>query len=116
MAALIQHFACSYDHVIIDSPCLSAVDDPRLLSKSADGLVLVVRPELLDVKDVATAKEQLRQLESKVLGLVVNGVEPEREYRNLTHKDNAPKDHVPNSPEKPNVGSEQPMMAKTPTA
>jgi capsular exopolysaccharide synthesis family protein len=87
MEALIQHFAANYDHVIIDSPCLSAADDPRLLSKAADGLLLVVRPELLDVKAVAMAKEQLRQLENKVLGLVITGVEPEREYRGFGYKD-----------------------------
>jgi polysaccharide biosynthesis transport protein len=91
MDALIQHLASSYDHVIIDSPCLSAADDPRLLSKAADGMVLVVRPELLDVEDVALAKEQLRQLENNVLGLVINGVEPEREYSNLTYKGQEPK-------------------------
>jgi polysaccharide biosynthesis transport protein len=104
MDALIQHLASNYDHVIIDSPCLSAADDPRLLSKLADGMVLVVRPELLDVEDVAIAKEQLRQLENNVLGLVINGVEPEREYSNLTYKERESKEQDPKSGSKAKIG------------
>jgi capsular exopolysaccharide synthesis family protein len=79
MASLIKRFSDSYDFVIMDTPPLIAADDPRILGKMADGVVLVVRPGVVDSTSATSSKELLNQLDQNILGLVVNGVMPENE-------------------------------------
>jgi polysaccharide biosynthesis transport protein len=77
MASLIQEAAKDYDCVILDTPALSLFGDALMLSKVADGILLVVRPGVLDVAVAKTAKTMLEQARSRVLGMVVNGVTTE---------------------------------------
>lgn len=77
MASLLQEAAKDYDCVIIDTPALSLFGDALILSKVADGMLLVVRPGVLDSAVAKTAKTMLEQSRSHVLGMVVNGVTSE---------------------------------------
>ncbi|NEU76493.1 polysaccharide biosynthesis tyrosine autokinase [Hassallia byssoidea VB512170] len=77
MAWLIQEAAKEYDCVIIDTPALSLFGDALMLSKVADGILLVVRPGVLDSTVAKTAKTMLEQSRSHVLGMVVNAVTAE---------------------------------------
>jgi len=45
MAALTENFS---DARLCDAPSLSVADDPRILGKMADGILLVVRPGVVD--------------------------------------------------------------------
>ncbi len=74
MAALIRNFSNSYDIVIIDTTSLNVAADAALVGKMADGVLLVVRPGLVDSASAASAKEFLEQSGQRVLGQVVNGV------------------------------------------
>jgi len=74
MAALMQEFSQSYDFVIIDTPPLVLVSDVIPLGRAADGVLLVVRPGLIDAASAVTAKDLLSQSGLEVLGLVTNGV------------------------------------------
>jgi polysaccharide biosynthesis transport protein len=74
MAVLLQEFAAIYDYVIIDAPPLLAASDARVLSKLADGILFVVRPDMLNFADADKAKTLLAQSNLKVLGMVTNGV------------------------------------------
>ncbi len=74
MSLLIQEAAKNYDCVVIDTPALSLFSDALILSKMADGILLVVRPGVLDLAVAKTAKTMLKQVRSPVLGMVVNGV------------------------------------------
>ncbi|HYX16387.1 MAG TPA: polysaccharide biosynthesis tyrosine autokinase, partial [Nostoc sp.] len=74
MSLLIQEAIQNYDCVIIDTPALSLFGDALILSKIADGILLVVRPGVLDLAVAKTAKTMLKQARSRVLGMVVNGV------------------------------------------
>jgi polysaccharide biosynthesis transport protein len=74
MASLIQEAAKDYDCVIIDTPALSLFGDALMLSKVVDGILLVVRPGVVDVAAAKTTKMMLEQARSRVLGMVVNGV------------------------------------------
>jgi polysaccharide biosynthesis transport protein len=74
MTALLQEFAEIYDYVIIDAPPLLAASDSRVLGKLADGILFVVRPDILNFADAEKAKTLLAQSNLKVLGMVVNGV------------------------------------------
>jgi len=74
MARLLETFSSKYDFVIIDTPPLTLETDALILGKMADGIVLVARPEWVDVGSVMLAKGVLTQSGQTVLGLVVNGV------------------------------------------
>ena len=79
MATLIEDCSTSYDFVIVDAPSLSVAADAPVLGRMADGVLLVVRPGVVDSVSATSAKEVLKQSGQNVLGLVVNGVVPARE-------------------------------------
>lgn len=74
MAALTEHFSKSYNFVIIDTPALSGIADAPIIGKVADGILLVVRPRVVNAASANAAKEFLKQSNQNILGLVANGV------------------------------------------
>ncbi|OUL29113.1 polysaccharide biosynthesis tyrosine autokinase [Nostoc sp. 106C] len=74
MAALIQEATSNYDFVIIDAPPLTAVADAQILGKLVDGVLLVVRPGVVDSAAANATKNLLAQSGQRVLGMVVNGI------------------------------------------
>jgi capsular exopolysaccharide synthesis family protein len=82
MASLINTFADSYNFVIIDTPALNIAADAATLGQMADGVLLVVRPGVVDSVNAAFAKEFLEKSGQNVLGQVVNGVIPQNERYN----------------------------------
>jgi capsular exopolysaccharide synthesis family protein len=79
MAILINSFARDYDFVIFDTPALSGTADAAVLSNLTDGMLLVVRPGVVNLDSANAAKEFLIQSGQKVLGIVINGVNVKRE-------------------------------------
>lgn len=93
MALLIQEAAKDYDYVIIDTPALSLFGDGLMLGKMADGILLVVRPGVLDSAVAKSTKIMLEQARLRVLGMVVNGVTADSGYMYYSKKgyyDNLP--------------------------
>lgn len=80
MADLIEKARQDYDFVVIDAPPLTAVTDPLIISKFADGILLVVRPGLVEYSALKSAKSLLNQSKTPVLGMAVNGVSEESSY------------------------------------
>jgi succinoglycan biosynthesis transport protein ExoP len=79
MAALVTVFARNYDCVIFDTPPLAGTADAAVLGKLVDGLLLVVRPGVVNSASAHAAKEFLIQSGQKVLGMVINGVNVKNE-------------------------------------
>ncbi|MBD0262305.1 MAG: polysaccharide biosynthesis tyrosine autokinase [Tolypothrix sp. Co-bin9] len=79
MATLISNFTRDYDFVIFDTPALSGTADAAVLSNLTDGILLVVRPGVVNLDSANAAKEFLTQSGQKVLGIVINGVNVKRE-------------------------------------
>lgn len=79
MALLISIFSANYDFTIIDTPSLSVEAEATILGKMADGVLLVVRPGVVDSANATLAKEFLQQANQNVLGMVINGVIPKNE-------------------------------------
>ena len=79
MATLISSFARDYDFVIFDTPALSGTADAAVLSNLTDGILLVVRPGVVNLDSANAAKEFLTQSGQNVLGIVINGVNVKRE-------------------------------------
>jgi capsular exopolysaccharide synthesis family protein len=74
MASLIDTFLKSYDAVLIDTPPLAGIADAPILGKMVDGILLVVRPGVVDSASAKAAKDFITRSGQNVLGLVANGV------------------------------------------
>ena len=79
MTALLQKFQTQCDYVILDTPALSGGASASIVGKMADGVLLVVRPNVADSASVNYAKTLIEQSQQKVLGLVVNSTLPHYE-------------------------------------
>jgi polysaccharide biosynthesis transport protein len=64
----------NFGFVLIDTPPLLAVTDAGLMANSVDGTLIVVRADQADRVAVATAMEQLRQIDANLLGVILNAV------------------------------------------
>jgi polysaccharide biosynthesis transport protein len=73
MEWLIRDYTKQYDWVIIDGPPL-LVSDALALTKTADGVLLVARPGVIDTESAKVANELLTNSGQRVLGLVANAV------------------------------------------
>ncbi len=81
MASLIESFASYYDFVIIDAPSLNLAADAATLGQMADGVLLVVRPGIVDSVNATLARELLEKSGQNVLGQVVNAVNTQNEQQ-----------------------------------
>jgi polysaccharide biosynthesis transport protein len=90
MATLISNLGKDYDLVIFDTPPLSGIADAAVLSTLTDGILLVVRPGVVDLNSASSAKEFLNQSGQKVLGIVINGVNIKNESHNYLPESKKP--------------------------
>ena len=92
MASLIETFLKSYDCVLIDTPPLAGIADAPILGKMVDGILLVVRPGIVDSASAKAAKDFITRSGQNVLGLVANGViiknEPDSYFYYTKEQDN----------------------------
>ncbi len=65
----------SYDCIIVDTPPLIGMADTVVLGSMVDGLLLVVRPGVVDYESAIAVKRLLVNTEQHVLGIVANGVD-----------------------------------------
>lgn len=79
MATLMSNLARDYDFIIFDTPPLTGIADAAVLSTLTDGILLVVRPGVVDFNSANAAKEFLNQSGQQVLGIVINGVNVKNE-------------------------------------
>jgi capsular exopolysaccharide synthesis family protein len=64
----------SFDYVLIDSSPLLIVTDPLLLGRNSEGVVLSVLRNVTQIDHLEQARDRLKYLGIKVLGVVVNGL------------------------------------------
>ncbi|MEL6164716.1 MAG: polysaccharide biosynthesis tyrosine autokinase, partial [Cyanobacteria bacterium J06628_3] len=69
MAKLVNNFTSKYDFVIFDTPAVVGTADAAILNEHTDGILLVVRPGLVDLDSANAAKDYLTQSNQKVLGI-----------------------------------------------
>jgi polysaccharide biosynthesis transport protein len=91
MAALLGNASQHYDCVVIDAPPLIVQAEALTLGKLSDGILLVVRPGIVDVESAKTAKELLEQSCQTVAGMVVNGSASETDFRRASYYDSTPR-------------------------
>jgi tyrosine-protein kinase Etk/Wzc len=75
MHRLLEELRAEYDTVIFDSPPTLAVTDASVLGTSSDAVILVLRAGETEETAAQRALEQLRRVQARVAGAVLNGVE-----------------------------------------
>ena len=73
-ADLLDELAARYDHVLLDSPPVMPVTDARILAAGCDATVLALCAEKTTRKGAIYARDVLRSVGSRILGVVVNDV------------------------------------------
>jgi capsular exopolysaccharide synthesis family protein len=71
---MIQSLGEKFDHIVIDTPPVIGFADSLILSTLVDGVVLVVRGGKTPKEALQRAKDSLLQVNARILGVVVNGV------------------------------------------
>lgn len=74
MKEFIAELRGRYDRIILDSPPVMAVSDPLILSRLADGVVLVVWGGVTGRDTIMKANQSLAGVNAKMLGVVLNKV------------------------------------------
>lgn len=80
MKSLIEQLAKEFDMVLVDTPSLIAVTDAAAVSKSVDGVILVVELGRARQEYVRAARQQLVDVRAKPIGVVINRAEHDSTY------------------------------------
>jgi len=75
MTTLLNELRKQYDHILIDSPPSTAVTDTVVLSKSVDGLVMVIRAGDTAREIARNGVVQFESIGAHILGAILNGVD-----------------------------------------
>lgn len=78
MKTLVEELGRRYDLVIFDTPATLGLPDSKTVSELVDGLVMVVRADMVPREDVQAALDVLDR--RRVLGLVLNGARVDEHY------------------------------------
>ncbi|MHB8128930.1 MAG: CpsD/CapB family tyrosine-protein kinase [Mobilitalea sp.] len=75
-----------YDYVVIDTPPLGSVTDSAIVSRYCDGTILVIEANSTSYKYAQKVKRQLEQVNSKILGAVLNKENKSDVYKHYKKK------------------------------
>ena len=75
MARLLEKLRELYDYIVMDLPPVGAVADAQTVSRLADGMIIVVRENNCPRQVLDDCVTQLRFVNAKILGFVMNGSE-----------------------------------------
>ncbi|MDQ0824659.1 succinoglycan biosynthesis transport protein ExoP [Arthrobacter sp. B2I5] len=100
MDKLIARAETDYEVVLVDTPPLLTVTDPEILGAKAGGVVLVVSADGRTTRtDVSQAVANLKAVNARLLGVVVNQVDTDTAHRH-TYYDQRPEYEEPRRPSK----------------
>lgn len=78
MGQILDALKKGYNRILIDSPPITAVTDSVLMSRLADGVILVIRAGDTPRPVIQNGLEQLQNAGASILGGVLNGVKADR--------------------------------------
>ena len=76
MGQILDKLNQAFDLIVIDTPPVLSVTDAAALAPAMDGVVLVAKPGVTKLGAFQQALEQLRGVNARVLGVVMNEVNP----------------------------------------
>lgn len=75
MGELIKELEQIYDYILLDAPPVNVVTDPQIISKLADGVILVIRSGKTEEESAKLAVEKLKKVEANIIGSILNDKE-----------------------------------------
>ncbi|HEC68502.1 MAG TPA: polysaccharide biosynthesis tyrosine autokinase [Candidatus Desulfofervidus auxilii] len=75
MKGLIDKLKEQFDFALFDSPPVMSVTDPTILANLADGVIIVIKGGETPRPPIQRTLQQLSELDTKVLGVVLNGID-----------------------------------------
>lgn len=78
MQRLLEELRERYDYVVLDTAPIQAVTDGKILATKADGTILVVRAEVTKGESVAQTIKDLKNVNAKIIGTILNDVDTKR--------------------------------------
>lgn len=75
MESFLKEMKSKFDYIILDTPPIHAVTDSQVLSRKADGVLLVVRANKTKKDLVNNSIESIKNINAKLIGIVLNGVD-----------------------------------------
>ena len=79
VSTLLDECSKYYDYIIIDTPPINVVTDATVLADKIDGYLLAVRAGFSNVDDIKQMVHSLEQVEAKILGIILENVDPKSE-------------------------------------
>jgi capsular exopolysaccharide synthesis family protein len=79
MHTMLEKLSDYFDHILIDSPPVSSVTDPVLLSRLVDGVVMVIHGGKSSREMVIHTRQELHNVGAKIFGVVLNNVNMQRD-------------------------------------
>jgi capsular exopolysaccharide synthesis family protein len=79
MRRMLQKLSEHFDHILIDSPPVSSVTDPVILSRLVDGVIMVIHGGKSSRELVSHARQELQNVGAKIFGVVLNNVSLDRD-------------------------------------
>lgn len=74
---LLETAGKEYDYVIIDTPPIGQVIDPAIVAQQTDGVIFLISQANISYKYAQKQIEQMRKSGCRILGAVLNKVDPE---------------------------------------
>jgi capsular exopolysaccharide synthesis family protein len=78
MQSLIEFLSDKFDFIICDAPPTLVVADARVMSRNFEGTLLVIKAHQTTFEMAARAIKSLKDVNAKVLGLMINGLDPKK--------------------------------------
>lgn len=72
MIRLLENLGDYFDLIVLDTPPVSSVTDPQIISSIVDGVIMVIRQNYVRKNQVIETKASLQKVKANILGFVLN--------------------------------------------
>ncbi|MGL5795687.1 MAG: polysaccharide biosynthesis tyrosine autokinase, partial [Waterburya sp.] len=79
MKIFLENVSQHYDQIVFDTPPIIGIADTKIIGNLVDGFLFVVRPGVVNYSSAAAARKALETTGQKVLGVIVNAADMQRE-------------------------------------
>jgi Mrp family chromosome partitioning ATPase len=86
MHALIAEVRQTYDYIVVDTPPVLPVTDATVISTVADATILAIRSGETEETSATRALDQLKRVNARIAGVVLNGVDTRRDRHYAYYK------------------------------
>ena len=89
MRVLLDLLKKHFDVILLDSPPVGAMSDAAVLASQCEGVIMVIKAGVTDLKQIRRGINHLEAVDAKVAGVVLNMLDKKKDpyyYRNYVYK------------------------------